>query len=168
MIDLLLFTYFYVGWFAAIFLAKSDQPWISVSILILLPLGMTALLHFKNLLSLRLAILGVGVSTFGVLFDSLMASTGLISVHGQSGFFVPLWLVVIWLLFAFSMIGMRKRLRFSYKVAALLGAVSGPLSYKSGAYFEVLHMTSNVSLAVYSVFWFLTFPMFLYLIRRYS
>ena len=168
MISFLIFAYFYAAWFGVIFFAKSDYAWGPL----VLPLGLVLLLMWQKLIDRKLFLLGLGVTAFGILFDSLMAHFGLITVHGKTGgplgFFIPSWLIAIWLLFTYSMIGMRAKLSFPYGVAAALGAISGPLSYKSGAYFEVLHMTSTASLITYSVFWGLTFPAFLFLLRRCS
>lgn len=164
MISTFAFLYFYAGWFAAIFLAKTEHAWISL----LLPLGMILCFLKLRLLTPKLLALGLATSIFGAVFDSLMSQTKLISVHGQTNWLIPSWLISIWFLFTFSMIGMRSKLRFPNWLAALLGAASGPLSYKSGAYFEVLFMTSNAALIVYSVFWFLAFPIFLHFLRRFS
>lgn len=120
MISTFAFLYFYAGWFAAIFLAKTEHAWISL----LLPLGMILCFLKLRLLTPKLLALGLATSIFGAVFDSLMSQTKLISVHGQTSWLIPSWLISIWLLFTFSMIGMRSKLRFPNWLAALLGAAS--------------------------------------------
>lgn len=69
----------------------------------------------------------------GVLIDSLLAMMG-VYIFSDSGQFlpVPLWLVMLWLVFAATVRHSLRYLQDKYWLAAALGAVGGPLSYLGG------------------------------------
>jgi hypothetical protein len=76
------------------------------------------------------------VGVLGTVVDSLKATTGLLSYregYPGIGWLCPLWITAMWLNFATTINGALSWLKGKYILAALLGAVAGPLNYLAGA-----------------------------------
>lgn len=155
---------FYVGWFGSVFLAKVQLSVVSL----IFPLIMVGFLILKKSLTLKETKIALAISIVGFLFDAALIHFGLVSVVVDSVLHLPIWLISIWLLFSFSMIKLGLKLQPPILVATVLGAVMGPLSYKSGEYFKVLNFTSNLAFPIYAIFWGFAFPIVLNLSKRNS
>lgn len=155
-------AYYYLGWFASVLLARSAFSWAAL----LAPLLLIGFLVFKRILRRRELAVGLAAAGGGIVFDSWMANRGLIAVQGQQSSLIPVWLISIWLLFSFSMLIMGRAIRIPTVVASLLGAIAGPLSYKSGEFFEVLTLNSPSAIWLYAGFWSIAFPSILFLAKR--
>ena len=156
--------WFYLGWFGCVFLASEAH---SITTL-LFPLILVVFLFYRRLLSARLFLLSSLFSVLGILFDSQLIRFGYVEVVAGTSFFIPLWLVSIWLLFSFSMTQLGSWWRIPIWLGSILGFVIGPLSYKSGELLHVLFFNGTAGLIIYAIFWALMFPSVLYFTRRYS
>ncbi len=136
---------FYLGWFGAIYFAKWGYPLASLvfsGLLVAFQLKMK-LLTKKNVMgALAIVLAGVG-------FDSVLLHSGLVQTS-NSFVVIPSWLFSIWVLFAFSMMTFGMRFHFPIWILAVMGAVFGPLSYKSGEVFGVLLFESPLTTWVYA------------------
>jgi len=110
--------------------AANGQPMLGLLVTIAL-----VLLHLK--LALRpmpemKLVLACGA--IGIVFDSLLLATGWISYPSGSWIpgLAPYWIVAIWLLFATTLYLSMGSLRGRHWLAALAGALGGPLSYMAG------------------------------------
>ena len=74
---------------------------------------------------------------------------------------VPIWIVPIWLGFGFSQFDMAPSFKGRYWLAAILGAITGPISYKAGVEMDVLQI--NGSLIWLGALWCLLFPGFVWM-----
>lgn len=155
---------FYVGWFGSVFLAKTDFSLASL----FFPAIMIGFLAFKKSLNKTNFLCALGISVFGVFFDFLLIQFGLVVAHGKNVLLVPVWLISIWILFSFSMIKLGLKFRPPLWLAASLGFVMGPLSYKSGEMFDILTFSTSNALLIYGIFWAATFPMVLNLSKRFT
>jgi Protein of unknown function (DUF2878) len=74
------------------------------------------------------------VLLLGLVFDSLALQTGWVSyVTGEGvGSLAPYWMLALWALFATALNVPLRWLKGRWWLAAVLGAVSGPLSYVAG------------------------------------
>ncbi len=154
-LKVLLYLWFYVGWFVCIFLAQRDLS--SWSLLLaavswglslrLYPQGVRGIVFFLFLLGL-----GLGFDTFAVNYELLVLTT-------SSQFGLPLWLVSIWLLFLSVLPMMRSFFERRLMLAGLLGAIFGPLSYLSGQKFSLVTLVGWSGTLAYVLFWALFFPL---------
>ena len=155
---------FYVGWFGSVFLAKTEYS----NAALFFPLILIGYLLFKNHLNGKRFSLAMAICILGILFDSFTVWLGFISAIGITGFFIPTWLISIWMLFSFSMIKLGTRVSPPVWLAAILGFLIGPLSYKSGEIFKVLAFTTPLTFFIYAIFWALMFPTTLFLSKRFA
>jgi hypothetical protein len=106
----------------------------------------------------------------GMAIDTLQQGLGLFTFAVESSwpFHLPLWIVVIWSLFStilrFSLFWLRGR----YLLAALLGALGGPLAYSSGISLGVAHFGDNpqLTIIVLAVVWALILPLLLWISQK--
>lgn len=148
---------FYAGWFGSVFLARTRFPWVAL----VFPLVLVGFLVLKKRLNQKAFAAAGLIALVGVLFDSFLADSRFVSVRGQTGWLIPVWLMAIWLLFSYSMIKIGVVFHPPVWLASLLGFVLGPLSYKSGEIFEVLHFSTPQTFLIYAVFWAFVFPLIL-------
>jgi len=122
---------FQAGWLACVIGAAHGLPWVglaAVAAAIALHLGLAA----RPAAELRLVAVAVGL---GALFDSALLSTGWVSY--PSGVLAPIvapyWILAMWALLATTLNVSLAWLKRSLPLAAILGAICGPLSYLAGA-----------------------------------
>jgi hypothetical protein len=77
----------------------------------------------------------------------------------------PVWLVALWAMFGTTLRGSLSALAGRYGLAAVLGAVAGPLSYLGGAKLGAvtLHPNRAVSIAALAVGWSVVMPLLVWL-----
>jgi hypothetical protein len=118
---------FQAGWFACVLGAAQGQPWIGVA-------AATAIVVWHGWWAVRarpeLKLVAIAV-VIGALFDSILSMLGWITymsaIRGYS--VAPLWILAMWALFATTLNVSMRWLKSRLWLAALLGAVGGPLSY---------------------------------------
>jgi hypothetical protein len=121
---------FQVGWFACVLSAAHGKAWIGVCLVGIL-LGLPLFFTTDRLREFRL-LLSVGVVGFVV--DSVQAACGLFSFGnaGAVSWVSPPWMVALWLNLAATLRLSLRWLTDRALLAAVLGAVAGPLSYYAG------------------------------------
>lgn len=122
---------FQVAWFAAVLGAARGFPWLGP--LVALPvLGYNLAMsdHRRGEL-----ILWGSAGLLGFAFDSALMSASLFApVHGVSQWpLSPPWMVALWLNFAATLNVSLSWLRGRWLLAAVFGAIGGPLAYYGGA-----------------------------------
>lgn len=114
------FIGFQASWFALIY-------W---QYLALLPVALYAAYAIWRLPTKgKLAVIAVFV--LGLVVDSLLVASNIIQFVGSNG--LPLWFVLIWLVFAIAAVEFMAAMLKPIWLAVLLAGVGGPLSYFSGA-----------------------------------
>lgn len=156
------FALFYLGWFGCVLLAKTQFQLLSV----VFPLLLILFLYFTKDLNKKSISFALVLSALGIFFDFILIQWGFVSMDETDSLPIPLWLICIWLLFSFSMIKLGPRFNPPLWLAATLGAVMGPLSYKSGEVFQVLIFSTPLTFLIYAVFWGAAFPLILRLSKR--
>ncbi len=124
------FFAFQLGWFACVLGGAHGQPWLGAGIGLLI-----VLVHLRWVAGHRNEwILVAAAATAGVFWDSLLASLGVVNyTSGQlAAWAAPVWIVVMWMVFATTLNQSLSWLQGRYLLAAVLGAVAGPLAYKAG------------------------------------
>lgn len=158
--QLINFVAFQLGWFACVLSAANNRPVLGISCALLL-LG----LHFSLSSQLRRDLLLVsGIALIGSSWDSLLTwqQLMLFSSGQYHHNFAPAWISAMWLMFATTINVSLRWLYQRYWLAALLGAIAGPLAYQAGAALGAVSMPQPIlSLLVMSVGWALMMPLFI-------
>lgn len=157
---------FQLGWLACVLGAAAGRPWLGP--LVALPV---LAFHLRSAArpTVELALLAAAGLT-GLVLDSLLVLAGRLAfTQGVlAPGLAPYWMVALWLLFATTFNVSLRWLRIRPAIAALLGAVGGPLAYLAGARVgaaEVLEPAWATHLAV-ALAYALATPLLLALARR--
>lgn len=145
--------WFYIAWFGCVYCGLNDLSAVTLTF----PIVSFFLLHriepLKTQKTARLLLL----AALGVGFDFIAMKLSLITFLQNNGVF-PLWLVSMWLLFV-AILPLTEFLIYRPILAAVLGAIFGPLSYISGKMLGVLLIKDSTALIAYALFWALFFPL---------
>ena len=157
---------FQTGWFACVLGAAHGRPLLGpVVVAVLLGLHLYLTADVKGEIRL-LATAGV----LGFLLDSLQALLGVFSfgTGGALSWMSPLWMIALWPNFATTLHTSLSWLAGRYALAAVFGAIAGPLSYYAGAQLGALSLHPHlfVSLGTLSVVWSILTPGLLWLAAR--
>ena len=105
-----------------------------------------------------------GLGFFG---DGLITLAGVLKFHESVawGWPMPLWMILMWPNFAATLNSSMKWLLGRYRLAAFLGAISGPFSYYGGVKWGAVDFgCSNwIALTVIGVEWAVAMPLLLWL-----
>lgn len=149
---------FKAGWLAAVFTAAATLPALGTAAVALVVAVHLARSERRRAEGWLLVVAAV----FGLVWETLLVQTGMLSY--STGVVVdgiaPYWIVAMWVLFATTLnIGMRW-LRKSWVVAALAGAIGGPMSFIAGEKVgAVAFADSTSSLLVISAGWAVLLPL---------
>ncbi len=140
-----------VAWFAAIMGGASGRVWPG-----LLSGGLMLALHIA-VNDRRVAVFNrLALATLiGVVVDTVLAATGMISFTGCACITPPLWMVVLWPSFASLFDDLLRWVPARPMIAIVLGLLGGPLAYLSGNALGALSFPhgSTVGLAAVGVAW---------------
>lgn len=157
------FIWYYIGWFGCVYLGKYGfSKWS-----FFFPLFLVTLLLLWRKLSLRLTGVLILVAALGIAFDAVMAAKGWIVFADPDYVVLPYWMIAIWLLFLFIIPIMVPIFYARWWLAAILGAIFGPLSYASGNAMGVLSFQGPISAYLYAGFWSLYFPLSIYVVGKF-
>lgn len=149
---------FKIGWLASVLTAAATIPAAGVAVV-----ATVALLHLfraENAQAEASVLLFAGFIGLG--WESLLVTFGLVEYVAASPVpgIAPYWIVAMWVLFATTLNTGMRWLRSSTAVAALAGAIGGPLSFfagqKAGA---VAFPNPTVSLLIIGIGWAVLLPL---------
>ena len=157
------FVLFQLGWFACIIGAANHQVfWPVVITLIYLTIHIAR----SNQPSLEMGLL-FKATLYGVSADSLVSLSGFLIFEDAwpSSYLSPVWMWVLWALVASTINGSLSWLRGRPILAAVLGAIAGPMSYEAG-----IRMGAGAwgpqgqvgGLILLAIVWGAAMPLFLY------
>jgi Protein of unknown function (DUF2878) len=161
------FLAFQFGWFACVLGGAYGLPWLGSSIAVLIVAWhMTHAARPKQELILILI-----AGAIGAVWDSALVILGWISY--PSGTLLagtaPYWIVALWMLFATTLNVSLAWLKRSMLLAALFGAVGGPLAYYGGAKLGALSFTAPApALMALALGWGLLTPLLIKLALRFD
>jgi hypothetical protein len=158
------FIAFQAAWFAAVLGAAHGMPWIGVvAVPLVLALHLALSPDWRPELLLALAAAGTGF-----VFDSVLVASGAFSPIPYV-FPVPfssLWMVMLWVNLATTMNVSMGWLSGRYALAAVFGAIGGPMAYYSGAKLGAMTaMPGPAGLTAIGIAWAIALPL-LYLIAN--
>jgi hypothetical protein len=158
---------FQAGWFACVLGAARGAPWLGPLVVLA-----AAALHLRvarrPLLELYLLL---SAAALGLLVDSLLLSSGWLEYPNGLWLagFAPYWIVAMWMLFATTLNVSLAWLHGRLVLAALLGAVGGPLSYLAGEKLGGIYLLQPVAaLAALAIAWAIAMPTLMMLAARFD
>ena len=159
--SLINFAAFQACWFASVLGAAAGIPLLGPAFAaVWLPIHIRAAKSSAGI-ELKL-ILTAGALGYGL--DSALVLAGWLSFPPQAELGMPstVWMVTLWLAFAATFRHCLGWLRGRYVLAALLGAIFGPLAYWGGSKLGAIVLTDTVfSLLSVSVEWLIAMPLLL-------
>lgn len=118
----------------------------------------------------RIIVLLLAAGAIGFTVDSAHILLGVFQVPGPLpfGHLCPLWLVMLWMVFATTLRSSTSWMAGRYIAGSLLGAIGGPLSYWAGAKLgaATLQTPPAFSLIPLAISWALTTPLIIWLADR--
>lgn len=152
---------FQIGWFACVLGAAYHAPWLGVfNALFILMLHRTRSKHKQAESTLLLL-----AALFGLVFDSLLLQLGWVAFEPVAYWpnaLSPPWMIGLWALFASTLNLSLNWLKKHTALAALLGAIAGPLCYWAGERLGALHLVNfNMAMAYLAVGWAIAVPLLL-------
>jgi len=151
------------AWFAAALLAPT--PW---HLLGALANGIVLAVHLATSGALRRELIRAAIAlTLGLAIELVQQHVGGLRAQ-HAGLLPPLWLLSLWPVFASSMMRGHSLAWLSTRpvIAAVLGALVGPLSYSGGARLGGLELDGVRSLVTISVCWAIAMASLSLLARR--
>lgn len=164
-LSILYFAYFYLAWFACVGLAKQGLS--TASLLLVIPVAIYAWVKLN--FSLKIWLRALLLAFFGFVFDYAMSSSRLVTFfYSENSFLLPIWLISLWLLYLGYLPVMAALFTKQRMIAALVGAIFGPLSYLSGERLGMLAFARIEFAALYSIFWGAHFLFSVYLLNSHD
>lgn len=155
------------GWFVCVLGAARGWPALGTA-----AVGAILLWHlWRTPYPRREAMLIGAVLALGAVFDgTVLAADAVAYPNGQwFAWLTPHWMLALWALFAVSLNVSLRWLRQRWALAALLGAVAGPLSYLAGVRLGAARFIDEpLALALLGLGWALTMPALLVLAERFD
>ena len=153
-----------LGWLACAWGAANGRIWLGPS-LVAMHLGIHLLWSDSRR---REAIFIAIVMLLGLLVDSLQKVTGLVVYAADFPalpWLAPAWIVAMWVLFATAINSSLKWLQGRYLLAALLGAIFGPISYRAGAALGAASFPIGewLSLGILAAIWAIVLPLLIWI-----
>lgn len=161
------YVLFQAGWFACVMSAAHGQPLLGlIAVVLILGLHLSLARDLRNELKLVLA-----CAAIGLVLDSLLLATGWVSYPNGNWIpgVAPYWIVALWLLFSTTLNLSMGWLKGRAWMAALLGAVGGPLSYVAGQKLGAIRLENpEAALVAIAIAWALVTPLLCLLAQRWN
>ena len=137
------------GWFACVLGAANGYNWLGPAVVAAL---VAIHLSIRPARRRELATLAAA-AVFGYTLDSIMVLAGVFEFPAQARIGAPstVWMVALWINFATALNTALHWLQGKHRLAAVLGAIGGPLAYVSGIQFGGLLAPAGMTLLVVGV-----------------
>ncbi len=162
------FLLFQVGWFSCVLGGASPgYTWVGVAVV-----AVIIAVHLRRASDRQQELLLILITTLlGTLWDSVLLQAGLF--HFSSGLampgVVPFWLIAMWALFATTLNVSMKWMKNRYLLAAVFGAIGGPLAYYAGHRLGAVEFGDPaVALLLVAVGWSIIMPLLMALTGRFN
>jgi hypothetical protein len=161
------FVLFQIAWFACVLGAAHDMAWLGVLVIALVCSWHCSIsIRSKPELYLILAAMLVGA-----VWESALVSASL--MHYTYGTLVdglaPPWIVAMWALLAMTLNVSMRWLKNRWLLAAVMGAIAGPMSFLAGQRLGAATFTGGTHTVVtLSMGWAVLMPLMMWLSQRYD
>lgn len=160
-------TLFQIAWFAAVLGAAKEAPWLGPLVMVpVLAVHLSLTDDRQRELKLLLA-----AGLLGFLYDTALVNAGVFSPlqHLVPRPFSPPWMVGLWMNFAATLNVSMVWLRGRYLLAAVFGAIGGPLAYYGGAKLGATEALPSLNgILVLAVGWGVITPLLVWLARIFA
>ncbi len=156
---------FQFGWFACVLGAAHDQPWLGSAVVAVL-VAVHLATAIRPAVEVRLV---AAALVIGLVWETLLLAGGWIeySTGVVWAGVAPLWIVMLWALFAITLNSSLGWLKGRLLVAAVFGAVGGPLAYWGGVRLGALVFVEPLfAVIALAVGWAVLTPMLVVLAQR--
>lgn len=159
------FILFQIGWFACVLGSTYSYPWLGTLIAALI-----VMLHVYRSKFPELEVWLIIAAIFvGAIWDSFLVWMQLISYNNGmlSENLAPYWIIALWALFATTLNVSLRWMKGRWIIAAVSGAVAGPLAYYAGHRLGAVNFTDmNMALLYLAIGWSFFVPLLLFLAKR--
>ncbi len=158
---------FQVGWLACVLGAANGLAWVG-ALIALIAVGLHLLLAADAPAEIRLITIALAL---GIVFDSALLATGWVNYPSGvlSAYVAPYWILALWALFATALNVCMSWIKRSLALAAVLGAVCGPLSYLAGARLGGITLIEPApALVSLTLIWAIAMPTLVVAARRHN
>jgi hypothetical protein len=161
------FALFQLGWFASVLLGASQYHWLG-------PVVVFAILfvHLRSSQDREAERRLIGYALLiGLVWENLLSLGGLIVYpSGQPfGILAPVWIIAMWPLLAITLNVSLRWLKALPAMAALFGAIGGPLAFLAGERLgAAVFPNFYLAMAALAVGWAILFPVLMYLAARHD
>ncbi len=153
------FLLYNVAWFACVHFAADDHAWVGiVATALVVTAHLLGVTHWRR----EAAVLAVAAAV-GYAWESLLVGTGVLSYPTAPEFtgLAPLWIVALWVNFATTLDASLAWIRRSPWLAAVFGALGGPLAFLAGEKMGAVQFgETTTALTVLGVGWAVLLPAF--------
>jgi hypothetical protein len=161
-LPIVLYLWFYVGWFACLWCALNNASLLSL----IAPVISWVLLHQIWPLNSRWLIYMLSIFALGIGFDIALVECGIVGITPPYVGLAPAWLVSMWFLYVSVLPLTTPMFEQRLWLAAVMGAIMGPLSYKYGTVSGALVFHHEWTIYYYAAFWAAFFPFSVYAKRK--
>lgn len=158
---------FQTVWFAAVLGAARGIPWLGpLAMLPVIAIHLTLLERRRGEIKLLLT-----AGLLGLIFDTLFVYGGVFTPlqHLFPRPFSPPWMICLWINFAATLNVSMAWLRGRYLLAALFGAIGGPLAYYSGARLGATELLpTTTGLLLLAIGWGAMTPLLVWLAKGFT
>ena len=158
---------FQAGWLVCVVGAANGLPWAGV-VAALAAVGLHLLLATDAAAEMRLIGIALGL---GLMLDSALLATGWVSYPSGvlSAYIAPYWILALWALFATTLNVCMSWIKRSLPLAALLGAICGPMSYFAGSGLGGISLVEPApALVALTLIWAVAMPALVLAARRHN
>ncbi len=159
------FVLFQVGWFILIWGAAHQKLLLSMIVT-----GLILLIHIMQAPRKKEAtILLVIIMLLGSIFDQFLLLTNLVIYKSQFiEYFVPIWIIALWGLFATTLNISLSWLKSNNVLAVLFGLIGGPVAYFAAERLDAVQLTNHFSIYALSLGWAFLTPSCLYIAEKWN
>lgn len=156
-----------LGWFACVLSAAHDVPWIGVAVtLVLVAVHLARVTRPMQEIKLL-----VSVVVIGAVWESVPVAAGLLDYPNGTVIpgAAPYWILALWALFAAQFNTTFGWLKPRMLLAAVLGAIAGPLSFRGGAALGAVRFAQPLAATLtLALGWAVLLPVLILLLRRWD
>lgn len=156
---------FQLGWLACVLAGAHRLPWLGVAFALVI-IALHLRLATRPGIELRLLLVVAGL---GSLWDGLLVGSGLLAYPSGmvAAWLPPIWMMTLWLVFATTLNVALRWLRGRWVLAALFGAVGGPVAFYTGSQLGgVVFVDIAAALPIIGAGWLVMTPIFVWLGER--
>lgn len=162
------FILFQAAWFSCVIGgASTDYHWTGVAVV-----AIVVAVHLSRAHSVgHEAVLILLTTLLGTAWDSALMTAGLFSFSNGVVFttLIPIWMMAMWALFATTLNVSMRWMKDRYLLAALFGAIGGPLAYYAGYRLGAIEFSNTVNaLIAVGAGWTVIMPLLMFLTTRFN